>query len=994
MSPILARVFLPIICALLAVCCSPGLRAEEYTQRVWETDDGLPHNGVNGLVQRRDGFLWMATQNGLVRFDGLEFRKWRSPLLADAQTSAIRAIIEEDANTLLVANDPSGLLRLRGGEVSLHPLAERIRRRTKISLLFQEGEGVFWIIFANREVWRCQGAEAQVFPAPVPVDVYLPVSVARTSDGTVYLARGNGVERYAGQTLAEVTELPHRPAAVCAAEDGALWVATPEKLCRLEGGMVSVVLEPVPWTPDSSPHVMMEDSRGALWIGTRGQGLWRWADGHAEAMPASYSRINDLLEDDTGNIWVATAGGGVNRLQRARFGLIGEERGVLPNIMGTVCEDATGELWFANRNCGGRVRNGGLEAPTFAPEFLRKMGPVCADGAGNVWLVAGTRLCRWKAGGTEAPQWMEMEPLGNIHALYAARDGSLWVLGENGPLVRFRAGERQQYGAAEGYDSQMAQAMGENAAGELWVGTERGALFQMKNGRWVRHDAKEGLPNSGVRAIYGDAQGTMWIGFGGGGLVVRYRGKFSIITEANGLPDDTLSQIVEDDYGVLWFGASRGLFKLRKSDVIDFLEGRAARVNPILFDKSDGLTGFSATANYQPSAWKTRSGRLWFATRKGLVTTMPEPQSPDAREPRVYLDAVVADGHPLSLQGPAAMASSVKKLEFEYTTPIYTSPEKARFRHRLEGFEQEWVEGGAQRSVSYGHLPPGRYVFRVTAGNRDLVWNPTGISFAFEVLPAWWETTGARVLGLALCAAALVALVRHWSHRRLRERLAAHENRRRLELERARIARDLHDSLGASLTQAGMLAEELSEDCQDLEEMKECSAELANRVRVIARDLDAAVWAVSPKNDSLASLCAYLCQFAIEYFRDTPTRCRVHMDDDIPALPLTPEVRHHLFLTAREACNNVLKHAQAREVQITLRSEGREFVLAVEDDGRGFVLAEAEAGERHGLRNMRARIGEMGGGIDIQSKPGHTVVRISMTLTTALPNGAKPEAIP
>jgi len=993
MSPILGRVLLPVIHALLLLAGVASLRAEEYAHRVWETDDGLPHNGVNAMVQRRDGFLWLATQNGVVRFDGLEFRKWRSPLLGDAQTSAIRSIIEEDASSLLLANEPSGLLRVRADGISVHPLSERIGKRTRIALLFREQDGFFWIVFANREAWRCHGTDAQIFPAPDGADIFTPTSVARGGDGTIYLSRGNGVERYLGAALEPVAGLSSRGVVICAAEDGAIWAASPEKLSRLEHGLVSVVQESVPWTQDAPPSAMMEDSRGALWIGTKGLGVFRWEGKQCEAVPVSYPRVNDLLEDDSGNVWVATAGGGINRLQRARFSLLGEEQGIQPYLMGSVCEDATGETWFANRMCIGRVRGGLLETPPFPAEFLRKAGPICSDLAGQLWMVVGARLCTWNPATEEPPHWVEMEALGNVHALHAARDGSVWVAGERGPLVRFRGGTSQTYGANEGYTSTMAKAIGESAAGDIWVGTEQGELFQLKGNRFTRYDARDGLPASSVRAIHGDAQGALWVCMGGGGLVVRQRGKFNVITEMQGLPDDTLSQVVEDNFGMLWFGASRGLFKLRRPDVIDFIEGRAPRITPIVFGKSDGVAGFSAAANYQPAAWKARNGRLWFATRKGLVSTIPERQQPDERGPQVYLDSVIADGKLLELGG-TTIPSSIKKLDFHYTAPIYISADKARFRLRLEGVDSDWVDVGDQRSVSYSRLPPGHYVFRVMAGNRDLVWSPTGASFAFEVLPAWWETRAALGTALVLGAIGLAALVRHWSLRRLRQRLAELESRRRLELERARIARDLHDSLGASLTQAGMLAEELSEDCLGMDEMKECSEELANRVRLIARDLDAAVWAVSPKNDTLASLCAYLCQFFLEFFRDTATRCRVHTSDDIPAVALTPEVRHHLFLTAREAANNILKHAAAHEVQFTMRTRGAVFEMCIEDDGRGFDVARAAQKDRNGLRNMRARLAEIGGAIDIESEPGHTVVRISMPLSAATPGSPMPAAIP
>lgn len=246
----------------------------------------------------------------------------------------------------------------------------------------------------------------------------------------------------------------------------------------------------------------------------------------------------------------------------------------------------------------------------------------------------------------------------------------------------------------------------------------------------------------------------------------------------------------------------------------------------------------------------------------------------------------------------------------------------------------------------------------------------------------WWETWLAKIATLGLGGAGLIALVRYVSHRRLKAQLARLEGKRRIEIERTRIARDLHDGLGASLTQVGMMAEELHEDCYGLGEMKAHAAQLADRVRTIARDLDATVWAVSPKNDSLPALCSYLCQFALEYFRHCPIRCLVHAADDIPDNAISPEARHHLFLIAKEAMNNVLKHSEATQVQLTTRMRGGCLELVIEDNGRGFSLSEVAESGRNGLPNMRARLAEVGGKLDIQSDADGTTVHIQLPLGT------------
>jgi signal transduction histidine kinase/ligand-binding sensor domain-containing protein len=977
----------------LAVAGADEVRREgEFALRVWETDDGLSHNGVNSVVQGSDGFLWLATQSGVMRFDGAAFRKIHSPLLVDEKTFAIRTLVEIEPDTLLFAHDTSGLFRLQGGKVTVHPLTERIPSGHRISRLFVEGPDAFWVAFSNRDVWRCRGEQVEAFAGPGDLGTVWPFSFARAANGEVYVGRGVGVERYADGKLTPVSEVPAAPSTVCASRDGTVWVGSAERLGKLHAGKLEIVLSRPGWTLDWPPTTLMEDRAGTLWIGTRNQGAFRWDHGALQPVTTSYARTNEFLEDMEGNVWVATAGGGLNRLQRARFTLIGEEGGVLPDSVGSVCEDAQGRLWFGNRSCFGEVVNGRIQAQEMVEGFSKRGMPICADHEGNVWMASWARLGKFQANAARAPQWVEMENIGTIHALFASRDGSVWVGGETGPLVRFQRGTSTLHGAKEGYTSRRAQAIGETGDGDLWVGTDFGELFRLHAGRFVRYGSEAGLPASGIRAIHGDADGTVWIGTGGRGLFVWRHGNFRAITEVEGLPDDTISQIVEDDFGMLWFGSSRGLFKVRKSDLIACAEGRASRITPIIFGKADGVAGFSASANYQPSVCKMRDGQLWFATRKGLVSTMPDRQQLQPAGPRVVLENFEADGAAVDLANPI-VPSSVRKLDFRFTAPAFSSPERVQFRHRLEGFDRTWTDTGTQRSASYSQLPAGRYVLRVAASNSDLVWNATEATLSFEVLPAWWETWTARVAAILLVVLVLILAVRYWSHRRLKAQLAELENRRRIDMERTRIARDLHDSLGASLTQAGMLAEELCEDCQDLEEMKAHSAQLAGRVRGIARDLDAAVWAVSPKNDTLASLSAYLCQFALEYFRDTPTRCRVHTGDDIPHTPLSPETRHHLFLTAREAMNNVLKHAHATEVRLTMQMNEGAFEMLLEDDGCGFDEALGPIENCNGLHNMRGRVAEIGGRFELQSSSRGTMVRVILPVKTSNSTPERPTLV-
>ena len=955
----------------------------EYSLKAWETDDGLPHNSIADIVQRRDGFLWVATQGGLVRFDGLDFKTHRSPLIDGVKSASVVSLLEVDAETMLVASHQSGLLQLRHGQLTVHPLTSEFDPRKKIARLFFEQPGVFWILFADREAWRYENGTVKKFPTPAGARLFWPASFARDTDGNVYLSRGSGVERYDGEALALVPKSPSGSVTIAVARAGGVWVAGGRRLAKLHGETLTAVTAPPPWSGNVSPGVMYEDRRGALWMAPPDQNLVRWKDGVRVEIAAAHLNINALTEDDEGNLWVATGGNGLNRVQQARLMLVAEETN-WSNSAGSISEDQNGTLWFANREAVRKITGGQIESLGPDTGWPKKLLPVCPDQAGNLWFGMGPDLYRRKADGSEAPLLVETRPSGSIHVLFCARDGSLWVGRNSGSLRRHLPdGRSETFDGKTGYRGRGVRAIGEDAAGHIWVGTEEGQLFEKTDQGFINRSATMGVPENAIRAIHGDAQGGLWIATAGAGLLVKADGRFVKITEAQGLPDDVISHVLEDDFGWLWLGSRRGICRVLKSDLYDYIGGRSSHIRPITYGRADGLSGISAVGSYQPTAWKTRSGRLWFVTRKGLVTADPAQIESTRRTPPVYLEQVLLDEHPVDL-AKTTVLSSARKLEFQFTAPTYMAPERVRFRHRLEGFESDWVESGTRRFATYPALPPGRYVFAVSASSGDREWSAVPATLAFEVLPMWSETWWAQLLALTLLVASLVMLVRFWSHRRLKARLARFEQSQRLELERVRIARDLHDDLGASLTQASMMAEELSEDWSDIPDPKARSAALATRVRTIARDLDAVVWTVSPKNDSLASLSAYLADFAEEYFRTAAPECRTHVDDNIPAAPLSPEIRHHLFMIAKELLNNVLKHARAKKVDLTMRMRGGVFELIVADDGSGFSLATAETSGRNGLANLRARAAEAGCSLEITSAPGGTTATLKLPVNPCI----------
>lgn len=980
---------------LLALACAALLRGEDVTAvangdfalTVWETDDGLPHNSVSEIVQRPDGFLWVGTQGGLVRFDGLDFKPIRSPLLDGLKSASITSLIAEDRNSLLIGCPQSGLVEWRDGRLTRHPLASRIPAGEGVIKLFHEADGIFWVVFSSHELWRCHGGEVEKFSAPGAVHNQWPVSFATDAQGRVFVSRGDGIETYDAGKLQHIDKALGGSITIASSRTGGIWVAAGRRLTKLDQDRLSVFA--APWVTTMPPTYMFEDRDGALWLAAFEHGLIRWKDGHATAIATSHVTISQITQDNEGNVWIATKGGGLNRMQATRLALVANDPNWIDTVSGSICEDRYGHLWFANRKAVRRIDGDTVTVLSGNSGWPKRAMPI-AVGAGNqLWLAVGGDLYQTDLTSTERPK-LAQAGSGAIHAIFTAQNGDVWIGRNSGPLVRFAPdGTRTEFGPKQGYTRQRARCFGEDNEHHVWAGTEDGDLFELVGDRFVQPYAHGELPGHSIRVILGDADGNLWIGTGGGGMLLRHEGRLFRFGEAEGMPDEVISQILADDHGWLWFGSRLGICKILRSDLLACAAGRIPAVTPTSFGRADGLSGISAVGSYQPTAWKSHDGELWFVTRKGLVRTDPARQE-DRRLPRVYLEAIHADGRLVDVARDR-LTSGIRKFEFRFTAPTFTAAERVRFRYQLSGFDNEWVDGGTQRFANYPSLPPGDYVFTVAASTGDLVWSPEVASVAFTILPLWWETWWARALGFAIGFVALVAIVRFWSHRRLKARLARLEQERRIEQERVRIARNLHDDLGASLTHASMMAEELAEDWSDLPDPHARSAQLAQRVRTIARDLDAVVWTVSPKHDVLSSLAAYLCHYAEEYFRHGPIACRARVADNIPPLPLSPEVRHHLFLIAKELLNNVLKHSHARQVDVTLQMSGTVFELVVADDGCGFSVAEAMNSPRSGLKNLQARATEVGAVLDITSTVKGTLARLQFRPTDA-DNGTKPSA--
>ena len=480
----------------------------------------------------------------------------------------------------------------------------------------------------------------------------------------------------------------------------------------------------------------------------------------------------------------------------------------------------------------------------------------------------------------------------------------------------------------------------------------------------------------------------LWIGTASG-LARFHRGQWTRYTMGDGLVSNSLGYLAEDGEGNLWIGSNAGIMRSPKKLLNDFARQLTNSVVCRAYGKADGLPTSECTQGSQPAACRTRDGRLWFPTIKGLVSVNPAHLVVNTQEPPVMIESVLIEGREQNTNrlrsGPppaVTVPAGKEHVEIRYTSLNLGAPERARFKYRLENHETIPTEAGNVRSAHYSKLPPGRYTFHVTACNEDGVWNESGTTLALTVEPPFWRTWWFLLATVAGVLGVIVAVVHYFSTQRLQRQVERLRHQEALEKERARIARDIHDQLGASLTQVSLLGELVESDQHSPDDVQAHARQISQTARDTTRTLDEIVWTVNPSNDTLEGLVTYVCKNAQEYLAVAGLRYRLDAPAQLPAAVISPEVRHNVFLAAKEAVTNVVRHAQASAVWVRLRLEPGRFTLEVEDNGRGPSGAEEQAVQtRNGLRNMRKRMEDIGGSFAIGPAPERgTVVRLTAPL--------------
>ena len=964
----------------------PTTPMANYGRQSWLMENGLPQNTVHALAQTQDGFLWIGTETGLVRFDGYSFAVFDRNSTPALPSGDIRCLLALGNGSLWVGTG-EGLVKWQNGTETDFTTHKGLPANG-IKALAQDETGELWVL-TDLGLARLDGAsfiaDAEGLPGGGIISLIQGggnhVSVETTQG---LFSRGkdrwNAVELPASMSSNAIQFVEPLPG-------GEIAAASSSEISILRNNHIVQRLGVGREIHGTRIQALLSDPDGCLWIGTNA-GLARFVNGKVETLPVtdplSSASILSLLEDREGNLWVGTETGGLHILRDARFEVVDTRDGMSSDNTTTVVEDRTGALWVG-------TAGGGLDVLTQTPGGARNTRTYTVrDGLlsdvilslapapdGDMWVGTPDGLNLIRRGRVDSYTSADGLPDDFVRSLLVDADGSLWIGTRRGLThwINAPAGVNMQtFTHASGLGSDLVGAMARDARGSLWVATLAG-LSRLLNGRITNYTTANGLSSDVVTALLPRGQGSLLIGTQDHGWNLLDGGKFSVPKDEN-LNETNVHAILEDAGNHLWFATDNGIARCDCTMTADCTHW-------IEFGPADGLRSRETATNSHPSAWRSRDGRLWFATPKGLAEADPSHFPINTIPPPVALERFAVDDVNQALHAAGSMLKITAghvHFEFDYAGLSFTAPQKVRYRYLLEGFDHHWTEAGSRHTAYYTNIPPGQYTFRVQAANNDGLWNTQGAALEFELRPHFYQTIWFYILLTAIMASMVVVLLRLRLLRAEREFSAVLG-------ERTRIAREIHDTLAQGYVGISVQLEVLAELLRH--NKVKAAQEQLDRTRGHVRDglTDArqSIWALRSQDSGEKTM-------PVRLQRMTENAGGHGLETSFSAhgvyRPLSPGTEREFLRVAQEAIHNVKKHAEAKHLAVQLDYSQNEITLDVRDDGKGFVEDQRRGSltGHYGLTGMRERATAIGGVLEVTAEPGNgTTVR----LRAPAPKGTK-----
>ncbi len=962
-----------VLALLMFALRTPPLRAldlrdflADYTVTSWSQRDGFSNLVIRAMAQDLEGFLWLGTDAGLLRFDGLRFVPWQPAVPMSLPLAPVRALwAARDGSLWIGFQEPGGVSRIRAGEVRNFTASDGIGSGA-VTTLFEDAAGNIWagsgdgLRTFTGERWTQEDGLAQS-----------PVNAIRADQhGRIFVATGSGVfsRSNPNEAFERIVGLDESVEDLSADAQGRIWLT--DRVLGFKA--VGETTDPDPSAQRGVGQRLLHDSRGNLWIGTGGQGLWRIRADSATDAPIvervtaltglSTDGVISLLEDWDGNIWAGTPDG-LNRLTPRKVTPLlnlGPVRGV----------EATpdGSVWVGTVDGLIEYPHGSLQSGNDPkPLQISSLSAMHADERGRLW-VATERGLLWFFDGDVSPvPFRDSAVPMEVSAITSDLDGGAWLYDRQRGLLRWTEGRLHALALPPAVGRVPAVCMYTDRGGRLWISFVNGRLATVNRAGEIQ------VYNAGAgeyRAIYEDPDGVVWLG-GTQGLSRVTPGGIVRLGAAESFPAASVTAIIEDEARGLWVGiAGSGILHINRDELEIALARSSDPVRYSVYDRSDGSAGTPRWSGNR-AAIRAADGQLWFVTGRGV--TIIDPSSLEDDVPprgRVQIDRVIANGRPVGVTSDPSLPAGTARLEIQYTIPRLTSPLRTQFRYRLDGVDRDWVDGDTQRAAVYTNLPPREYSFHVVAGNDDGTWAEPGTIWSFSIQPRFYQRGWFPVASLGLL---VLAVVGTWRFRvwLVRPPVPIIDETTSLLQERARLSREMHDTVLQSLVGVALQCDALAENSASVTPSKnEKLVQLRKTLEEQIREARRSIWGLRDPKLHARDLAGTL-RVAGE---DATAEQHIGFDFTATGAPRAcrADVHDQLVRIGREAVINAVRHARPTQIRMQLRYSRKSVVLRVSDDGCGFH-PESLAGdmEEHlGLLTMKERAEIAGGIFKISSQVG------------------------
>ncbi len=949
----------------------PSLSLTQYIHRIWQVTQGLPQAAIYSIWQTHDGYLWLGTQTGLVRFDGVRFTSFDDPTVPGLKNAWVGNLLEDRQNNLWIGSNDAGLFRLRDGIVTRFSSARGLPS-DNVHCLVPARNGDLWVC-TSQGMARISGDKATAYGPAQGLPAGPIFAATETADGTLWVAREHsGLGSWDGKAFRTQTlkSLPEYGSVrtLLSANDGTIWVGTTNGLIRLKAGQEHLFTVK-DGLADTSVYSLAESSDGSLWIGTK-NGFTRMRKHEMESFRTnqglSQSTVFAVYEDREGDLWVGTKHG-LNQFLVGRATPFTASEGLPSNETGPVLQDHQGTVWVGTEDAGLGRFDGRRFSVVTTKEGLRSdsIYALAEDASGDLWVGTGSGLSRLHEGRVaETFTTRSGLPANRVQCLFRDHRETTWI-GTSGGLAALRAGKLTPVGNGPGGLSVLA--IGEDSTGRLFVAAD-GGMHVLENGR-LSEFAPEGVPLRDVDALYQGPEGSLWMGTLGNGMLLWKDSKLFHYTVKDGLFDDEVYGIARDAQDRLWMACSKGIFGVSRSDLLRFAAGQIPSFQSSPYSPTDVLRTIECKAGVQPAAWTMRDGTLWFSTIRGLLVIDPKTLLRKLQPPAVVIEEVTVNGQSERPADVNQLGPDQKNIEFRYTGLSYRLPNRITFRHKLEGFDRDWVNADTRREAYYANLPPRKYRFRVTACNVDGTCNDTGATVAFTLAPHYYQTAWFWPL------VALALAVAVWLGYQVRIR-ALKQHFQIILAERNRIARELHDTLIQGFSGVTMQLQALAARWPGSTEGKVLD-EIVQDAGASLREARRSVAGLRNAGGAKSGLSSAIAQAARQITEAGDIRLRLELDEG-PS-NLGAEAEYNLLRIAQEAVTNSVKHSGAHTIEVALQSEPDAVRLLVKDDGSGLPDGNTDysAPGHYGLTGMRERATQIGARLQLESVPGEgTTVRV------------------